>query len=141
MNQLLVCALAISLTSCGRGTAVVDARLSPYFEMFEQTIQVSTNGISGHLVSLVLPTIGQCVVDDHGNKDVQIDPTHWKTSTDTQRETLMFHELGHCAMDLVHVETLDKYGCPLSLMYPSLIEDSCFEVFRERYYKEMESYK
>lgn len=142
MNYTLASVLLLSLLSCGKNDAIisVDASMAPYFEMFENNIGVSTKDISGHFVLLTSPEVGQCEKID-GNKDVQIDINYWNRATDDQRETLIFHELGHCAMNLKHEGALGSSGCPISLMFPLTINPLCFDLFRIKYYEELESRK
>jgi hypothetical protein len=40
---------------------------------------------------------------------ISIDPEYWETANDEQRKQLMFHELGHCFLDLDHVEEKRHY--------------------------------
>jgi len=131
----------ILLACAPKQPITIDQNLVPYFEMFQNTIGVSTADVSGRMDELVLPTIGVCTVDESGNKVVHIDATYWNASNDDAREMLVFHELGHCAMGRVHDVAVDKYGCPLSIMYPHDFPDKCFEVNRQAYYAEMISYK
>lgn len=67
---------------------------------------------------------------------VKIDRTYWNTSDDAAKESLIFHELGHCAMDRDHTEKLLSNNCPASLMHP-LILSACYKRNKELYIKEL----
>lgn len=49
----------------------------------------------------------------------------WLYLSPLQRASLVFHELGHCHMSMDHDTRVRPDGCPLSLMYPSVIDDQC----------------
>lgn len=137
--------LLLGLASCGQSppATAIDADLAPYFEMFENAIGVSTEGISGKIDEISSAYLGTCTLDEAANiKLVEINKYYWARSTDDERENTVFHELGHCAMGLSHINTLDKYGCPTSIMYyAEFPHQYCFELFRQNYYDELRSHK
>ena len=52
-------------------------------------------------------------------REIILEEKTWQRLNDTQKLVLVFHELGHCVLDLPHVT--DKVdGKPLSIMYPSV---------------------
>lgn len=146
--KYVYCLLALFLVGCGKPETVkaytvsVDANLVPYLDKFTQDIGVGTDGISAGFTSLTLPTIGQCLVYDNGVRAIQIDKTYWASANDNQKEQLMFHELGHCAMGLQHIPDLNGYGCPVSIMYPyEFGESPCYTTNKPYYYGELASHK
>lgn len=91
-----------------------------------------------------------------GKRTITIDKDFWKKSTKTTRITLLFHELTHayCYRDHSYKKDgklkpyddkrKDKDGfykessnCPLSIMYPSLLSDSCVIAHYSDYVSEM----
>jgi hypothetical protein len=46
---------------------------------------------------------------------------------------LMFHELGHCVLDLPHNSSAMLNGTPLSIMYPSLFSPYAYSKYRPQY--------
>lgn len=54
---------------------------------------------------------------------VRINPRFWWNNDFTARESLMFHELGHCILNRSHNDALDDYYDPLSIMHPNIIAD------------------
>jgi hypothetical protein len=68
---------------------------------------------------------------------IMIQSEQWRTSSDMQREQLMFHELGHCLLRRQHDETTSPNGTPMSIMYPFLVPEHTYETFRDEYIKEL----
>ncbi len=59
---------------------------------------------------------------------------HWSHWTESEREEVVFHELGHHVLRLKHAEkTFFKDGCPHSIMYYRGINPKCYKK-RRRYY-------
>lgn len=65
-------------------------------------------------------TIGLCTRWSNGYRQIVVDKTYWENpyTTDNQRTSLIFHELGHCDLNRDHVELKFTNGWPVSLMYP-----------------------
>jgi len=55
---------------------------------------------------------------------VEIDPIFWMTANTTMKENLIFHELGHCDLNLSHTT---EY----SIMHPSIIDPVFYNDNRE----------
>lgn len=120
---------------------VVDASIAPYFIRFTQNIGIDSNGISANLAALTYPTLGQCTISGP-NKTVTIDPTFWANASDNEHEELVFHELGHCAMGLGHINTLNPYNCPDSIMYQYEFGSStCYANSKPYYYGELAGHR
>jgi hypothetical protein len=64
--------------------------------------------------------MGRCHRYDHGTPTIVIDSIYWDKISPTQRIALVFHELGHCVLNRIHVEE------GLSIMNPYLISDYNF---------------
>lgn len=132
MKELYVCILLL-FTGCGR--TIVDVQLQPYFNSFANKIHVSTAGVSGTIQPMHTQAIGVC---DISSATITIDSTYWNTIDDSQREQLVFHELGHCAMGLQHVNTTQPDKCPTSIMYPLAFGDSpCYFENVQHYYTQL----
>lgn len=98
---------------------------------------------------------GKCVETSEGNA-VVIDRSFWNTLSDTSKEILVFHELGHCLLNRTH-RTLYFQGTnriydqgmipsweysthpnwPMSLMHRSLIDEAKFNQERDYYLSEL----
>lgn len=80
--------------------------------------------------------VGECE-QGLGTPTVTILPAYWNSATDLQREELMYHELGHCILERDHVEEELSDGCPVSIMDPYTIEESCLIAHHAEYIKEL----
>lgn len=108
--------------------------------------------------------IGLCTYG-HKWREIDLDLDFWLTSSLSEREALLFHELSHCYCHRDHdygdgknypeteklriEEALEwrKHGgpkpgryddaCPISLMYPVVVDSSCFLAHYGDYVKEM----
>lgn len=80
--------------------------------------------------------IGLCVKNS-GRVNIYIDKTAWNTSDSLQREMLLFHELGHCALDLDHDRSLDSSGVPNDIMYPVSFDSLYYYKYRKFYLDRM----
>lgn len=69
-------------------------------------------------------TVGQCRRWSNGDREIFIDQEFWNFATNSLREQLFFHEMGHCDLDLEHVQGL-------AIMSPSLIQDTFYRDNRE----------
>lgn len=108
--------------------------------------------------------IGQCNYG-MGFREIDIDPDFWFEATPLSKKMLLFHELSHCyckrrhdykngaysesesarQFEIKHWHTLGLGsipghfvdGCPVSLMYPVIVDDACSVVHYLDYVKEM----
>ena len=68
-------------------------------------------------------TLGYCRTGD-GTPEIMVNPKYWAYMSVSDKEELMFHELGHCVLRRGHkgdkVVAKDNYGrqIPVSIMYP-----------------------
>lgn len=141
-----LCLLAFVLVGCGPSRVMsginVDPDLQPYFERFTLTIGVPTDGISASFGNLTAPMVGECILGSDGSRAIEIDSAHWAQASDDDREQVLFHELGHCAMHLGHVTATSLDGCPVSIMYPYEFGNTpCYANNKAYYYQELESHK
>jgi hypothetical protein len=74
--------------------------------------------------------IGKCVY--HPDKlSVRIDRNFWVHATKVQKRALVFHELGHCLLDLSHDSRM-KDGCPRSIMKGNItVYEDCLDGVNE----------
>ena len=154
--RLTYCLIALALTACGKPSpapVVVDPALAPYMASFETNVGASSAGISAQFANTETQsnplgeTVGECVIstDQNGNvvsKQIQVDQTYWNSSDESQRVQLMYHELGHCALNMeYHITTFQSNGCPTSIMYPYTFGDSpCYLNNESYYYQELSTH-
>ena len=105
----------------------VDARLIPFFVDFEEEAQI--RGYSIDLTDLgitgVIETIqeegvaGTCQYGQHIHH-VTVDQNFWNNSSNTYKEFVVFHELGHCVLMRGHTEDAFANGICKSIMRSGL---------------------
>jgi hypothetical protein len=145
MKQLISFSLLI-LSSCGPSLNYSE-EFKPYVQRFERD--------TGYAVDVPISfqkqqgfVIGVCYTYSSGERKINIDPDYWKeTETnpkkDEMRESLIYHELGHCVLGQDHRETLTRHPdysflFPNSVMYPVIIgEEDFYSQFRTHYVEEL----
>lgn len=87
---------------------LVDRELWSFFEKFEieakkrgRTIDLATQEIQATIESVPAPHVGLCNRTAN-NRTIVIDQDYWGTRSDNKKELLVFHELGHCSLNLGH---------------------------------------
>ncbi|HUV84453.1 MAG TPA: putative metallopeptidase [Methanosarcinales archaeon] len=112
---------------------VADKELESYINLFEEESKSrkavsidnliveygNTADVGQGLLNLLDVTIGVCYSGSDTPRIV-IDKSYWADATDTQKEVLMFHELGHCILGRGHDTRLDNGKVPVSVMYPTI---------------------
>lgn len=134
--------LALMLVGCGRETLHVENDTVSYLTRFSQDTGVSTDGIEVVFANLDGKTVGLCELWSDGKRTIRIDKTYWSTASDDEKEQTVFHELGHCALYLKHINDLNEYNCPVSIMYPYAFgQSSCYAYNKPYYFWELRSHK
>ncbi len=100
MRWLLI--LVIFVAGCG---VTVPDEVLPYYQKFE-SISGETADVSAFFVDEIegsegpgLRVAGKCV-----DGRIELSREHWDNSDDVSKEILILHELGHCVLDLPHIE-------------------------------------
>lgn len=118
--------------------------LESYFKQFEDLTGISTQGISTKFEAQQGLTVGSCVTWDTGEREIQIAYYFWDVASDLEKQNLIFHEAGHCALDLGHDETFiqkDELTIPRSIMYPFLFANySFYQTYINYYHEELKSH-
>ncbi len=102
----------------------VDGSIQPYFNRFMEeaaqrnlNIDLDSMMISGDIrVINAQNVIGQCGHTDTEPSVVIVDKFYWDASSDLEREFVIFHELGHCALFKGHNDISDTQGNCVSIM-------------------------
>lgn len=140
VSQLLI------LTSSASVVHPFSDRIDPAFrkevKVYEKTV--------GHKISPIITisftdrfgrlaedrTIGDCLM---GHGRIRISEEFWERASLTSRQTLIFHELGHCDLNEEHrsgrIAQMPK--CPTSIMGIDLMSDTCWIKFKTYYIKEL----
>lgn len=148
MPRQLIVFFFLALISCGKTNGYPEE-----FEQYVVNFQKDTGKVVDTPISfadLEGGVVGICYHYTNGNKKIEIDRKYWKESETNQakeyiRESLIYHELGHCVLEQDHREELTShprywYLFPNSVMYPYLIGGQDFySDFRDHYIKELVS--
>lgn len=105
------------LVGCGKAP-IVPPEVLPFVQEFEAQTGVSVD-VEWSFEPLPPPFVGTC-----GGGKIKLDPTSWEKASPEQREVLVWHELGHCALGLGHGGPLFSDGCP-PLMWPQRPVEWC----------------
>lgn len=138
------------LYGCGQAPKPikVDPFLAPYLDSFKQDIGVDPEGISVNFANTedynnpLGETIGECIIDEEDNtRTIQIDKDYWDTASLSSKQELMYHELGHCALALQHINTTKTDTCPTSIMNAyEFGESPCYMTETVYYLNELKSH-
>ena len=124
--------------------------LAPYVDEFLAAATAHSKAIDSALVgklyviydeSLPGAVIGRCEqYTGTGAKVIKIKKSRWETIDEATRQSLTFHELGHCFLGRKHDDTTVDHGgstAPASLMSTEIIHGNVFEAHREEYLAEL----
>lgn len=115
------------LGSCNKDEAIdyfVEPPLQEYFDRFVEeaaarnvVIDLFALQVSGDIrVISATQVIGQCLHSEKEPNTVIVDKIYWDGANDLEREFLVFHELGHCALTRDHFDVADAHGDCISIM-------------------------
>jgi hypothetical protein len=90
----------------------------------------------GNLSKYGSGVIGLCELSTGSNPTVTLNDTWWDKVDDTQRLLLVLHELGHCSLYRMHLNTKNN-NIPVSIMYPLIISSSTYLPRKNEYDKEL----
>lgn len=108
----------------------------PYIIEFEKKSGVKYKGKMDFNKSL--KPFGRVGVCNTLTKRVDISYAYWNRITKIQRKALIFHELGHCALNRGHYNrTRTQSDCPISIMHSNTLDDFCLTYYWKQYEKEL----
>lgn len=116
-----------------------DPEFASYIHSFE-TISKKAVTVPVVFSDLDLSVAGVCSVWSDGYKEVTVSRFYWILYSDTLREILLFHELGHCVLGLSHNDA-KSFNCPASIMQSYIFTEDeardCYEKNRFYYLEEI----
>lgn len=153
-KQWWACAFVLITTvGCGDGVIapkVDQGKFEPYVVAFEATARVYGLDFKGALAAMPISfgavhnegSYGECRWDALGSKSITIVEEKWKQMDSETQESLIFHELGHCALGRPHEEgnlRLETHGStsPQSLMNHILVDGKTYASRRDYYQEEL----
>lgn len=153
MKGLFLLIILLFLASCGKkaqdykeGDKPLFITSNPVFDSYKSNFEQDYYNSTGQSLSTSNIPINFKDIED-GNvvgrcyyigsfREIVIDLNYWALANATKREILVFHELGHCALDRNHQE-LTKNGNPVSIMFPSVISDTLYNTHKTDYLEEL----
>jgi hypothetical protein len=164
LNMSLLIIFATSLSTCSSTRLTprykgVDPGLIEYSADYirlakERGIKFDTIVTMG-FNDLPYPVIGRCYYS-LGFREIDIDRNFWKNASEITRMALVLHESSHCYCGRPHdygagkeypeaaklssmnkVEGFFPDGCPLSLMFPEIVDDGCVMYHYQDYIEEL----
>ncbi len=132
--------LALALVGCGP-TYHITEEARPYAERWESIYGTEVR------VDVIMADLGPYSVADCESGQaslVRLDIENWKTSTDFEKEEIVFHEFGHCLMGLGHDSTMivrNGMTIPRSIMHPNMIGEARYAPNVEYYREELKTSK
>jgi hypothetical protein len=127
LTAVLLSASLLIIGSCAKDEEpeyLIDAPLQEYFDRFAAeaalrniVIDYEEMMISGDIRIITSQNvIGQCGHTEKEPNIVIVDKFYWDVANDLEREFLVFHELGHCALKRGHLDDSDAQGDCVSMM-------------------------
>jgi hypothetical protein len=136
--------IAMTLVACGKKEVLdVAPEFQPYVGRFEQvSAKVGSPVTVSDLIVKFGPMLhknenGACEVMSDKTPTVTINEKVWNQMDDLERESLMFHELGHCVLHRNHKKEITAQGVPVSIMNPYRIDSFLYEENTEYYHQEL----
>lgn len=162
LGTLISCAMTLNDIKFMPKYQGVDPKIAPYAS--EWLSLAKDNGLTfKHTVTIGIKNIGHdyivglCTYGPNF-REIDIDRKYWDSSTESGKIALIYHELAHCYCYRKHDYGDGKeYGdkaedarkdpdkqdgffkdkCPISLMFPEVVEDDCVQAHYGEYIKEV----
>ena len=120
MNNWFLIILVFITISCTKEYGYdIDPEIQPFFDIFEaegaardMDFDLEALGIGAELNFIRdNSTVGQCQTSDQGNKRIFVDKAFWSDYDFSEKEFIVFHELGHCFLLRDHDNSVDGRNC------------------------------
>ena len=116
----------------------VDSQLKQYFQRFETeaairgfSIDLTATGITGVIQEIDEEhVLGRCSFPRAQPNRVTVDQSFWDRGSDSFREFVVFHELGHCFLLRSHLEDRLSNGACASIMRSG--NGTCLDNYSQR---------
>ena len=128
------------LSACGE-KPYIEPELVIYLDRFKQEIAqpITADFVSISFGELTYPILGRCMRGIYPYSYVKIDKISWDKMNENGKEELVYHELGHCVLGLLHEDEMiqaDEFQLPGSIMNSYWFGEAWFyEQFKDQYKK------
>jgi hypothetical protein len=68
---------------------------------------------------------------------IRVNKDKWFETNEIQREFIIYHELGHCALNIIDHNWQMEQMRPKSMMYPNIISSEVYTMYREDYLRQL----
>ena len=135
--------LSLFLISCGRSPVVQVGQFAPYVSRFEDTSK--SEGKAIQVTDLVVKfgpmdnaaERGICQIDDKNPPTILVNEDAWQYMSEPERESLLFHEMGHCVLHRKHNNEYLPAGIPSSVMNAYTLDPETYIANSGMYKKEL----
>ena len=149
INLFALLLIACGISACGKSpsdptTPIVDVgNYASYVSRFEAASQSVGKPVT--VTNLIIRDgamespyeNGACVIANGQTPTITIKASAWALLTEPERESLIFHELGHCILGRAHNNNVNGSGDPVSLMNPYPIGPQTYSANRDGYIVEL----
>lgn len=151
IGVLTLILITMSTIGCGDAKGYTHPELRPYVSRFlvdmaryRDPLSVKVAKVQVKVIDIELATLtnktqaGVCLMYSNIPVSIRVDLKTWSKMTDTAKEMLIYHELGHCILDREHRNDRTKLGYSNSIMdEEDKIPDWLYEARREHYLREL----
>jgi hypothetical protein len=147
---MIGCASSNDLVQDSPMFSSIDPQLQVYFNYFSEQTGVPSSSITAGFIDLPPTIAGECIWGGAWN-EVRIDPSKWQNYnwTEAQKQQLISHELGHCALFLNHINNCsdgttapdgtvsscnEGISVPLSIMNWQMFNSDQAALINQKYY-------
>lgn len=130
---------AIVVTWVAYGQAAQVSEVSDFVEQFEDRYNTQVGYIDISFIDKYddPQQVGECNRYYYRNPAITIRKSYWKQANYDRKLIMLFHELGHCAFNREHNESIYRDGCNKSFMSAILMSSGCFELHKNEIYNEL----
>ena len=115
----------------------VDPVLEPYYQEYLYYTKRKRSNIIIKFGTLIKDEGDRAVgVCNYLFKEITIDKGYWKNASEIKRKALVWHELGHCDLFLLHNNSMFGDMCPKSVMNSFIPSEWCLNKYWEKYKRE-----
>lgn len=148
-NLILIFAIALLALGCGKAqdqqqqNVLEIGQFAPYVQEFEAQSAIHGNAIQ--VTNLVIRfgamqasnERGECDIADGQPPTITLDQDYWNNVDEGARQSLIYHEIGHCVLRRLHLFKITDSGIPSSLMSPYTIDGVTYDRNQQYYWDEL----
>lgn len=129
MKRLLLLLVLSSCSPAQKDDNFINAELLEYSKAFESNYGRSVSYIGLNFDDTMTGNVAGIAYSYPGEKYlnyIRINPKIWDRLSHEEKIVVVFHEYGHAELERNHLLTTDNLGNPVSIMYPTIINQYYF---------------